>query len=372
VGFLDLFAVDHSVQASKVEAAVNVLPERDMFSMVPGVFTATSRAMAMSVPAFARARNIICGTIGSLPIKSYNKSTRERVYGNTLLVQPDPSLPRAVTIAWTVEDILLNGLAYWQILETDPVSGRPTRARRIEPQRISYTTENPISDIIDAFYLDGQLLPMTGVGSLIMFSSFDEGVLARAGQTINTAFDLETAARNMASDPAPMVVLKNTGIDLPNEQVTGLLSAWKQARRSKSTAYLNSSVDAQPFGFDPAAMQLVEARKFTTELISHLVGIPSYYLNADTSSNTYSNTIQERRNLVDYSLKPIISVIEQRLSMDDITPLTQEVRFDLDEYLRGNPLEQLEVIKGLMELQLIDQNEASAMLDLVPRGGQTA
>lgn len=368
MGLLDVFSIDHSAtQKTKIEAAVNVLPEMGI-----GAFTAAlnpvNRQMAMSIPAFARARNIICGTIGSLPIKSYNKTTRERVYGLSLLTQPDPSLPRAVTIAWTIEDLLLGGLAYWQILATDPQSGRPVNARRIEPHRVTYTTVNVVTDVIDAFYLDGQLLPMSGVGSLIMFTSFDEGILSRAGQTINTAYDLESAARNMAADPAPSVVLKNTGSDLPPEQVTGMLAAWKQARRTKSTAYLNSAIDAQAFGFDPASMQLVEARKFTTELIAHLVGIPAYYLNADTNSGTYANTLDTRRSLVDFSLKPLVSVIEQRLSMDDITPITQEVRFDFDEYLRGNPLEQIEVVKNLLELELIDQAEASAMLDLIPRG----
>ena len=37
--------------------------------------TATTRNIAMSVPAVARARNIICGTIGSLPLEQYNRLT---------------------------------------------------------------------------------------------------------------------------------------------------------------------------------------------------------------------------------------------------------------------------------------------------------
>lgn len=368
MGLADFFAIDHSAtRKTTVEAAVNVLPEA-MFTYYPSGFSAVSRQQAMTVPALARARNIICGTIGSLPINAYNKTQRSRVYGNPLLTQPDPSLPRAVTIAWLVEDLLLTGLGYMQILEVDPQSGRPIHARRIEPNRVTYQTETSTNDIIDSFWVDGQPVPMSGVGSLILFTSYDEGVLSRAGQTIKTAYALEQAASNMAAEPVPTGVIKNTGIDLPAEQVSGILSAWKTARQNRSTAYLTSALDYQQIGFDPAAMQLVEARKFTTEIIAHLVGIPSYYLNADTASNTYSNTIQERRNLVDFSLKPIIACIEQRLSMDDITPVTQEIRFDLDEYLRGNPLEQIEVIQKMLELNLIDDAEARAMMDLAPRG----
>lgn len=369
MGLLDVFSIDHSAtQKTSVEAAVNVLPEAYSNVYYPAGFPYATRAQAMSIPSFARARNIICGTIGGMPIEAYNKTTREHIYGNKLLEQPDPSMPRAVSIAWTIEDLLLTGLAFWQVLATDPQSGRPVQARRIEPQRVSFNTQSATNDTITEFYVDGSPVPMIGVGSIILFTSYDEGVLARAGLSIKTAYDLEMAASNVAKEPVPTGILKNTGADLPADQVTGILAAWKSARASRSTAYLNSAIDFQPQQFDPASMQLVEARKYTTEIISHLVGIPSYYLNADTASNTYSNTIQERRNLVDFSLKPLISVVEQRLSMDDITPVTQEVRFDLDDYLRGNPIEQIDVIGKMLELNLINEDEARAMMDLAPRG----
>ena len=37
------------------------------------------RATAMSVPSVARARNIICGIIGSLPLEQYNRLTGAHV-----------------------------------------------------------------------------------------------------------------------------------------------------------------------------------------------------------------------------------------------------------------------------------------------------
>lgn len=369
MGLADFFAIDHSAtqKTPELSAAMNVLPEASMF-YYPSGFTYATRQEAMSIAPFARARNIICGTIGTFPISAYNKTTRAKVYGNPLLDQPDPDMPRAVTISWTIEDLLLTGLAYWMILAVDPISGRPTQARRIDPQRVSFNTRNGLTDIIDGFWVDGNPVPLSGVGSIILFTSFDEGVLSRAGQTIKTAYNLEQAASNMAKEPVPTGILKNTGVDLPADQVSGILSSWKIARQNRSTAYLNSALDFKEIGFDPASMQLVEARKFTTEVIAHLVGIPAYYLNADTNSNTYANTLDQRQNLVDMSLKPLVNVVEQRLSMPDITPVTQEVRFNLDEYLRGKPLEQIEVIERMIALNLITEDEARAMMDLAPRG----
>ena len=96
MGLLDLFAVN-PVAKQKVEAAATVVPYQNVYNYFE-VPTVTSRAEAMQVPAVARARGIMCGTVGSLPLHAYNKTTQARVYGNPLLTQPDPSLPLSVTM----------------------------------------------------------------------------------------------------------------------------------------------------------------------------------------------------------------------------------------------------------------------------------
>jgi phage portal protein BeeE len=99
-----------------------------------------------------------------------------------------------------------------------------------------------------------------------------------------------------------------------------------------------------------------------------MCNIPAWYINAESASATYSNVSQERRSLVDFSLKPFMSCIEERLTMNDVTPRGQKVRFDLDDYLRGNPLEQIEVLGKMLEYGLIDVDEAREEMDLAPRG----
>jgi hypothetical protein len=56
--------------------------------------------------------------------------------------------------------------------------------------------------------------------------------------------------------------------------------------------------------------------------------------------------------------------------MNDITPRGQIVRFDLDDYLRGNPLEQIEVLGKMLEYGLINVDEAREEMDLAPRGNE--
>ena len=329
------------------------------------------RSDAMQVPAVARARNIIAGTIASLGLNSYNEITGAKIEGRSILKQPDPALQFITTMAWTVEDILFHGRAIWQVLEISPEDNRPTQARRIDPTRVTFNLDLYTQEIISGFYIDGTLVPVTGVGSVIMFSGIDEGILNRGGRTISTALKLEEAVQRMASEPNPTMVIKNTGVDLPPEQVSNLLAQWKQARATRSTAYLSGPLDVTTFGYDAGQMQLTENRLNTAAEIARMCNIPAWYINAESASATYSNVSQERRSLVDFSLKPFMQVISERLSMNDITPRGQVVRFDLDDYLRGNPLEQIEVLTKMLEAGIINVDEAREQMDLAPRGNES-
>jgi hypothetical protein len=202
-----------------------------------------------------------------------------------------------------------------------------------------------------------------------MFNGIDEGILSRGGRTIHTALAIEKAISRMAAEPVPATVLKNSGVDLPSEQVTNMLAAWKKARQERSTAYLAGNLDIQTLGFDATQMQLAENRMGMASEIARLMNIPAWYLNAEAASMTYTNVQTERRSLLDFSIIPTLAKpLEQRLSMPDITPITQDVRFSLDEFLRGNPLEEAEVVGKYLELDLIDIPTARGMLDLVEKG----
>jgi phage portal protein BeeE len=80
---------------------------------------------------------------------------------------------------------------------------------------------------------------------------------------------------------------------------------------------------------------------------------------------TYANVVSERRSLVDFSLRPLLKAIEQRLSMPDFTPNTQEVEFDMDDFLRGNPLERAQTLEILVRSGIMTIDEARMEEDLI-------
>ena len=361
-----------SVEAAKpntvdvLAANLQPLQNLDYFSVL-GSPVSTTRQLAMSVPSVARARNIICGTIGSLPLTTFNRITGEYVDPHRVINQPDPRVAGFVVYCWLAEDIWLYGAGYGQVLEmySSTDGGRVRAWTRIRPSRVSVDTEIQ-TDTITGYKVDGKPVAISGVGSIIRFDGPDEGLLHRAGKTIQAAVYLENAAVNYAKEPAPTMVLKSNGTNLTAERISSLLSAWKTARQSRSTAFLNADVDLKEFGFDPKSMQLAEARQYVALELARACGIPAYFLSAEQTSMTYSNAVTERRSLVDFSLRPILKAIEERLSLPDFVPNPVMTRFALDDFLRGNALERAQVYEILNRIGAISVEQIQREEDLIP------
>ena len=327
------------------------------------------RADAMKVSSFARARNLICGTGATIPLSLYKKSTGEELGSPLWLEQPSLTQPRFVTISWTIDSLLMYGLAYWEITEVYQEDGRPKRFEWVANTRVTFDLDL-YNTTVQQYYVDGIARPMDGIGSLITFQGFDEGVLARGGATLQAAIDVQKAMAVSATSPFPTGVLKNSGADLDPKEVQGLLAAWKQARNNRSTAYLTSTLEYTPVQFSPKDMVYAESLQYLATEIARLCNIPAYMLSADmNNSMTYSNVMDERKQFFAYSLMPYLEAISSRLSMNDITAAGNEVRFDVnDTFLRTEPLDRLAAIEKMLNLNLITVEQARAMEELTPQG----
>jgi HK97 family phage portal protein len=353
----------------KAAIAPYTFPDKPLSVWSPGFdgvsSTFVTRREALSVPACARGRNIIVGTAASLELHVKRKFDETRVEPTpTIISQPDKNMPTAVVYGMTAENLLFHGVAYWQIKELDPATGRPSQIRWIDAPRVSQVLDSTGETVI-GYQLEAQRLPANGIDSLIQFTAIDpDGVLNRGGRTLRTAAALERAVFNYADSPTPSVVLK-ANVPMDSNKATAILNAWKQARQTKGTAFLSDNVDMESVGFNAADLQLTEAREYLAKEIARLMNIPAYYLDASTNTMTYSNVTAERRALLDFSLRPLLTAIEQRLSMDDITVSTQYVEYDLDDFLRGNPLERADVYSKLIPLGVLTVEEAREEEDLV-------
>jgi len=361
MGIRDIFAtrqVESIGPSTSPDVAAQLGPVTSLDSLTPffgGANTAT-REEFMSVPTGARARNIICSSIASIGLEVIDRSTGMEIEDGTprVIRTPDPRVPGSATYVWTCEDLLLYGYAYWQITELFADTYRVRSVQRVSPARVTIQT-NALATEIEYYMVDGSPVPNSGVGSLVVFNGNDEGVLNRAGRTIRTGAELERAAAMYAREPIPSMVLKSNGTALPADRIAKLLDSWASARRNRGTAFLNADVTLETVGFDPEKLQLSAARSYIATEMARACGIPAYYVDAETgSSMTYSNATNQRQTLLDFSLIPLMTSISERLSMPDFVPSSQEVKYDLSDYLRGSDLERANIYKTLNSI--VDAN----------------
>jgi HK97 family phage portal protein len=357
---------DAPTPTNDVAASIAPYPNSDGLYAVRNAYSYTaSREEAMSIPTIARARGIICSSIAAVPIILRDRSTGVRIDPPRVINTPDPRVPGSAIYVWTAEDILFTGFAFWRILELYADTFRVRRVERIAPTRIGTFLNDNGTEVL-YYTIDGNRIPETGVGSVVVFYGNDEGLLNRAGTTIRAGAELERAATMYAREPMPTMILKSNGASLPPDRIAKLLESWGQARRNRSTAFLNADVTLDAVGFDPEKMQLNAARNYIATELSRAIGIPAYFTDAPTgSSMTYSNATLAKQNLLDFSLIPIMTSIEERLSMPDFVSSTTVARFDLDAYLRGSAIERAQVYEVLNRIGALSVEEIQRKEDMI-------
>ena len=331
------------------------------------------RNFALQVASVARCRNLIAGVIASIDLSLYKKSTGEKLGSPVWLEQPDIRQPRSLTISATVDSLIFYSVAYWRVTSLYADDGRPSGFEWVANNRVTFTTNQYGTEVKD-YFVDGQLVPMGGIGSLVTFQSLIPGVLQTASTTIRAAYDIQKASAVSAATPMPTGILKNNGADLPETQIQGLLAAFKSARQNRSTAYLTSTLEYVPTSFSPKDMTYNESSQYLSTEIARAMNVPAYMISSDmNNSMTYQNILDGRKEFVAYSLQPYISAIEDRLSMNDITNSSNQVRFAVDDtFLRVDAKDRLDIIEKMLNLQLIDVEQARQMEQLTPLGDTSA
>lgn len=329
------------------------------------------RFSMMQIPAVRRGRQVIAGTVAGMPLTVWRTDPDGRVVKRdtpAALAQPESFRPRINTLMWTVDDLLFYPYAWWRVVSRDPTTGFPTGYNRLEPWRVTWSpdaldaTGRPIYESV---YVDGQRV---SDGSLIRFDGPDEGLIELGSKSLGLAAALERQARAYAGTDLPAIALKYTGSGvLPKEDAERIRNDWEEARAASRTAVLSAQMDAASFAADPEKLQLIEARQYEAVEVARLMNLPPRYVGAISGeSMTYSTTMTERADLVDLSLRPYIEVIEQRLSMDDITPRGSFVRLDVDTFVYGSPQERATYVMTLVDGGLTSREAGARMLNLDP------
>lgn len=311
--------------------------ERVVWSDVFGadVPTPVTRAEAMSVPAHARGRHLLVGTIGPAPLRAYKGDQ---------LVDPQPSwLYRTDTgqspqhrLAWTVDDLIHYGWSLWACQRGASSGDRPGPI--LDAVHVPYTDWDVDQD--NRFSLSG--IPVRDE-SVILFEGFHEGVLAFGSDTLRTAKSLERTVRDRAGSPAAVTELHDTGSDLGDlnrDEALQVVRDYSQARLDPlgAVTYTPSRIELKVHG-ESVGRFLIEGRNASAVDVARHLGIPASLIDATGPSASLKYETAQGRSLefTDYSTVLYAAPIAARLSMDDVSPRGTRVAVDLTDLRTPTP-----------------------------------
>lgn len=370
MGLLNAFRLNEAI--NRVEAAEVMVDEFSTpspvsvdGSLVVGVGS-ISRSSAMTVPAVKRAADLISSQLAAAPLVEIVNG--ERRPARPFLAQPDKSRTRGVIIAKTARDLLFDGVSFWYITSRYAEDNRPASAKHVKASTIS-TQTNGNGDVVSVT-INGKPVVME---DLIGFEHVTGGILGSGARAIRTAVALEEAVNRFARTPMPTLAVNNNGAKLKTAQIDELLAWYESALKAKSILYNSRDISIEGVGWNPEQLGLNDARAAQAVEVARLTGVPAWYLYADPgSSMTYSNNTQARLDLYSLALMPFCTTIEQRLSMEDITPGTPgstsstRIEFDFSEFLRADPEMRARIYSQLVPLGIMTVDEAKALEPLVP------
>ena len=342
-----------------------------------------ARRLAIQVPAVLRGRDLICTPIGQLELTSYRKSDQTTV-PNDLFDQPEEDIARIVTYAYTVEDLLFEGTAWWRITKWQgpaPAMGPgnpynfPLKVRRLEPRSVDQRKDGTTWVSRDGS-LQGESYDYVPDAELIRFDSPSDGVLIAGGGAIMTLLMLDQRAYNSANNPVPEgFFTPKDGVDpfdddpdadATEEEIaeaytaTKFLADWRSKRLTETTAYVPGGLSYEQLAWDPLKLQLSEARQHAVLEIARLMGLDPEDVAVSTTSRTYFNAETKRKDRVDFTLGKYLKAISDRLSMPDVTPRGQITRWDTDLFTMTDTKTRLETYQLGLEIGLWDEDEIRA------------
>jgi hypothetical protein len=347
-----------SIDAGSVEEAAGVVVPAEAigvssYSAPVAPAPAVNRRMALQVPAFRRATDLV-RVLATLPLDVIKPDLT--IYANHWLNQPERDVPRSVTYGRLVEDLAHYSVAWWKVVAFD-WRGFPAEVVRLDPRTVDVLPDYRVRVTLAGHR--GQSYEWPTDSELIRFEMPGAGWLTDGARAIRQCLILDAAAQRYAEGAPPGDYFTDADVNDPLDEteVEEALTAWAIKRAQRSTGYIPSGLLYHGNQINPEQMELADQRQHAVLEIARVTGIDPEELGVSTTSRTYSNTFDRRKQYTDFTLGLFRAAIEDRLSMRDVTPDGARVRFDLDGFLRSDAKSRYEAYQLGVQVGAIDPLE---------------
>lgn len=278
-----------------------------------------TRNSAMQIGAVSRARGILTTAVSSLPLRQFDGESEVDapwLYRTNGVISPFHRM------LWTVDDHYFYGWSLWAV-DRDS-DGQITNAGRVEYARWSYDEwTGQVS--IDGFAVRSE--------DVILIPGGNDGLLANAAPAIRQTHALWRSRAMRAQNPMPLIHGHpiDAEVELTDEEFEGMGDALNAALAKTNAAIITDGKwKLEEFGSRQSFDMHESALNDMVLEFSRHSGIAAALLDGSqsTASLTYSTQEGKRNEFIDFSLQNWTAPIEARLSMDDVCPPGQRIRFD--------------------------------------------
>lgn len=285
-----------------------------------------TRKEAMSVPAYAKARNTIVGLLAQRPLRQLDRSG---VLANqpTWLYRTDSDVPPWHRMACTLDDLIFYGHSLWVV--TRGADKQITDAMRVPMDRWRVSPEG----VIELRNPEGDGYRAADENAVIYIPGPFEGLLNVAAENIRGAKALEAAWVDRASNPIATTVLHVKDDEMTQSELDDWLDSWRKLRRQRGGAVgsLPPNIDMETYG-DVNVELFTEGRNFARLDAAAFTNLTGVALDASLSEASLTYTTTEGKVVELHERLPFWTApIEARLSMDDVCPRGSRIRFDFNE-----------------------------------------
>ena len=339
-------------------------------TFVGGPLTGNS---ALQVPAVACAVALISETIGALPVKLFDRFTKE-----TLSDHPAYRLVHDEANEWTsaaqlrtqlTADALLHGHGFAHV--TRAADGRPLELHRLTPGTVQPRQE----DDGTPFYLLGMKDGATrraefrDVLHILAFGGTSPISLGRNAIGLAAAFEGHMGSL-FANGGRPSGIIKAPKV-LDVDAKKKLAASWfatHSGRNSGGTAVLDEGMDYQALSATLADSQFAENRLEQIREIARIFRVPPTML-FELSRGTWSNTEEMARQFLSVTLKPWLTSWAWAYARSLLGPeerLAHYVEFVTDDLLTTNHAARAAAYGQYRSMGAMTANEVRGGLNLPP------
>lgn len=344
---------------------------------------------SMVLPTVYRCVGLLSTVIAGCPIRTYRDPGKVEVFpgildrGNNDMVYTQFELWELVVV-----HIALWGNAFIRKIR-NPLTDQIVDLQPIHPARVSVKRDRDLHKIFEVkrngdadtpnvtdsrpmVFTDWEIMHIPGMGydgitglSPVMY----------AARTFGTAMAGDKLAAKFFSKGSILSGIIKVKAPLSNQaQADTIRSKWLQKMGGTGNAaevgVLDAATDFQPLTIEPDAMQFLESRRWQTNEIARMFGIPPHLVGDVEKSTSWGTGIEtQNTGFVSYTVAGWTNRIEQRISREVINIRKQYSEFDLDRLLRGSMSERFAAYTQSISAGWMTRNEARIKENMEPIDG---